>query len=63
MQQEIPFEEIDIWMKKTYIEVNGHPFKELIEQLKEGNYISADNTPDEEFAKFSETEEDDISKN
>lgn len=57
MNQNEPFEEIDIWMRKTYIEENGHPFKELIEQLKEGTYISADDTPDDEFNKFAETEE------
>ncbi len=57
MQQPEPFEEIDIWMKKTYLEENGHPFQELIDQLKEGTYISPDNTPDEEFNKFAEVEE------
>jgi chromatin segregation and condensation protein Rec8/ScpA/Scc1 (kleisin family) len=57
MHQSKPFEEIDIWMKKTYIEHNGHPFQDLIDQLKEGIYTSADNTPDEEFNKFSEAEE------
>jgi hypothetical protein len=35
MQQEKPFEEIDLWMKKTYVQENGHPFKDLIKQLKE----------------------------
>jgi len=58
MHQEMPFEEIDIWMKKTYMEVNGHPFKDLIEQLKEGTFISADDTSDEEFIKFAEAGQD-----
>lgn len=57
MNQSEPFDEINIWMKKTYVEDNGHPFQDLIDQLKEGEYIVADNTPDEEFNKFSESEE------
>lgn len=57
MHQSEPFDEIDIWMKKTYVEHNGHPFQDLIDQLKEGTFISADSTPDEEFNKFAEVEE------
>lgn len=57
LEQKIPFEEIHIWMKKTYYEKNGHPFQDIIDELKDGTYTQIDSTSDEEFAKFSEAEE------
>ncbi len=36
MQQEKPFDEIHIWMRKTFIEHNGDPFQDLINEMKSG---------------------------
>jgi segregation and condensation protein A len=57
MHQSEPFNEIDIWLKKTFVEYNGHPFQDLIDELKDGTYTPIDNTSDEEFNKFSEVED------
>jgi segregation and condensation protein A len=36
LQQEKPFDEIHIWMRKTFIQHNGDPFQDLIDEMKEG---------------------------
>ncbi len=53
LHQDRPFEEIHIWEKENFWKVQGDPFKELIEELKDGTY---EGPSDEEFAKFAEDE-------
>jgi segregation and condensation protein A len=53
LHQDKPFEEIHIWEKENFWKVQGDPFKELIEELKDGTY---EGPSDEEFAKFAEDE-------
>jgi len=49
------FEEIHIWEKESYWKHNGNPFKDLIEELKDGNYGEIS---EEEFNKFAEIDND-----
>ena len=57
LEQPSHFDEIHIWEKKNYWEKNGNPFKDLITELKDGTY---EEISDEEFAKFAETDEDEL---
>jgi segregation and condensation protein A len=54
LEQPAHFEEIQIWEKKNYWQKNGNPFKDLITELKDGDY---EEISDEEFNKFAENEE------
>jgi segregation and condensation protein A len=56
LEQKNHFEEIYIWEKESYWKNNGHPFQDLMDELKSGTYQE---TPvsDEEFEKFGEKEE------
>jgi len=36
LQQNQPFDEIHIWMRKTFIKHNGNPFQDLIDEMKSG---------------------------
>lgn len=54
LEQKGHFEEINIWEKQNYWKNNGNPFKDLITDLKEGNY---DEISDEEFDKFSDKDD------
>jgi len=36
LHQQNPFDEIHIWMRKTFIEHNGDPFQDLIDEMKNG---------------------------
>lgn len=53
LEQEKHFEEIHIWMRKTYVEEKGHPFQDIIDELKDGTY-DPNSISDEEFSKFAE---------
>ena len=56
LEQKDHFEEIYIWEKESYWKNNGHPFQDLINELKNGNYEET-SISDEEFEKFGEKEE------
>jgi segregation and condensation protein A len=62
LEQKNHFEEIYIWEKESYWKNNGHPFQELINELKNGIYKET-SISDEEFEKFGEKEEEFPSKN
>jgi segregation and condensation protein A len=56
LEQPAHFEEINIWEKESYWKQNGNPFKDLINELKEGDY---EMISDEEFNKFAERDDED----
>lgn len=56
LEQQNHFEEIQIWEKESYWKQNGNPFKDLITELKDGNY-NEDFISDEEFSKFAEKDD------
>jgi segregation and condensation protein A len=56
LEQKDHFEEIYIWEKESYWKNNGHPFQDLINELKNGDYEET-SISDEEFEKFGEKEE------
>ena len=56
LEQENHFEEIYIWEKENYWKTNGNPFKDLITDLKEGNY-KEEYISDEDFERFAEQDE------
>jgi segregation and condensation protein A len=56
LEQKNYFEEIYIWEKESYWKHNGHPFQDLMDELKNGTYKEL-SFSDEEFEKFGEKEE------
>lgn len=56
LEQKNHFEEIYIWEKESYWKNKGHPFQDLIDELKNGDYENS-SASDEEFEKFGEKEE------
>ena len=53
MEQEIPFDEIHIWLKKTYLKHNGDPFADLKNEIEE----ELKELEEEELERLEETNE------